>query len=122
MLFRSYVDMNDFLNKTESRYKKLKIQRFNKFQYKKIIKQLSIAMEKGSPVLPFYCNNSFDFNFFIKVALSNKPDVKLYKNGAFIYNTKYPLFYDDRVAKKYLRLADRNLKRTHLRLIKNNFN
>ena len=54
--------MNDFLNKTESRYKKLKIQRFNKFQYKKIIKQLSIAMEKGSPVLPFYCNNSFDFN------------------------------------------------------------
>ena len=33
------ICMNDFLNKTASRYKKLKIQRFNKFQYKKIIKQ-----------------------------------------------------------------------------------
>ena len=34
----AYVDMNDFLNKTASRYKKLKIQRFNKFQYKKIMR------------------------------------------------------------------------------------
>lgn len=75
--------------------------------YNKLIKKLSISTE----VAPYFCDNSYNFDFFKNIAQSRTPDLILTKDNKEINRL------DNKNEKRFKRIGNRNSNKLYLQML-----
>ncbi len=82
-------------------------EKLNKYSYNRLIKKLTLA----SDVAPFYCNETYDLEFFKNIAMSRTPDLILTKDKKIV-NRK-----DNKNEIKYKKIADKNFRKKYIKML-----
>lgn len=83
-------------------------EKMNKYSYNRLINKLLLATE----LAPYYSNETYNFDFFKKIAMLKTPDLILTKNKKVIYRK------DNKNEIKYNKIADKNYKKEYLKMLK----
>lgn len=76
-------------------------------EYKQLIRNTTLCTSN----CPFYCDNSYDFDFFKKIASSRTPDLILTASKKVVLRNK------NKNERKYDKIADRNWKKKYMKIV-----
>ena len=76
-------------------------------EYKHLIRNTTLCTSN----CPFYCDNSYDFDFFKKIASSRTPDLILTASKKVVFRNK------NKNERKYDKIADRNWKKKYMKIV-----
>jgi hypothetical protein len=79
----------------------------NKYEFNRLIKSTSIATEEA----PYFCNGSYDFDFFRNIAISRTPDLILTSTKKAVKRK------ENKNEIKYKKISNKNLKKKYIKLV-----
>ena len=103
------ITSNGIYQKIEPRFVYAEIpEELNKKEFNHLIKHSSIATREA----PYFCNKSYDLDFFKNIAISRTPDLIL-TNTKKIVKRK-----ENKNEIKYKKISNKNLKKNYIKLVK----
>ncbi len=81
--------------------------KFNKYEFNRLIKSTSIVTKEE----PYFCDKSYDFDFFKNIAISRTPDLILTSTKKIVKRK------ENKNEIKYKKISDKNLKKKYVKLV-----